>query len=70
MIGNLSKGNSKSCGCLKAQLSADRMTTHGLSHLPENKIWKSMKARCHCKGNRSYKRYGARGIHLCRRWRN
>lgn len=70
MIGNLSRGNSRSCGCLKSELSAIRMTTHGMSRLPENKIWKDMKLRCLNPKYRSYPRYGGRGITICARWLN
>lgn len=64
--GNLCKGNSKSCGC-------DRMrgaTKHGLAHTPEYKPWTTMKYRCDNPNNSSYHKYGARGIKVCKRWRD
>ena len=33
-------------------------------------IWKGMKARCHNKKNKSYYNYGAKGIEVCKSWRN
>lgn len=39
--------------------------SHGLSHLPEYKIYANMKARCQSIDNPSY---GGRGIKVCARW--
>lgn len=35
----------------------------------EYTIWRGMRARCYCRGERSFARYGARGITICDRWR-
>lgn len=35
---------------------------------PEWKAWSSMRERCNCKTNLNYKRYGGRGITICKRW--
>lgn len=43
-------------------------TTHGLSSIPEYAVWKTMRARCHCRTNRQFADYGGRGIRVCRRW--
>lgn len=32
--------------------------------------WRSMRARCYCKTNISYKSYGGRGIEVCDSWKN
>ena len=32
--------------------------------------WMNMKARCHQPSNKDYKRYGARGVTVCDRWRH
>lgn len=37
---------------------------------PERAIRDNMIARCHCPTNKSYPRYGGRGIMVCDRWRN
>lgn len=37
---------------------------------PELKAWYGMIARCYCKTNPKYPRYGGRGIRVCVRWRN
>lgn len=44
----------KSCGCTR--------NMHGLSKTPIYYIWKDMRSRCHNKNNKSYQRYGGRGI--------
>lgn len=60
----LTAGRSRSCGCLKVEQSK----THGLSHIPEYLVWKSMKARCLSPAASGYRNYGGRGIALCGRW--
>lgn len=65
----LTIGRTKSCGCLNAELSATRNRRHGgarrvTGHLPEYKVWMSMRARCAGKDPR----YGGRGIKVCERW--
>lgn len=58
--GNLTSGQTKSCGCLKIK--------HGQSKIlsPTYRSWMSMRARCHSKfPEKSYK-----GIRVCRRWDN
>jgi hypothetical protein len=64
----LVSGNTRSCGCLKIDLAADRHRTHGLSELPEHRIWEAMKGRCFRRSDPGYKNYGARGITVCKRW--
>lgn len=36
---------------------------------PERRAWNNMISRCHNPNNRSYASYGARGIKVCREWR-
>lgn len=65
---NVTKGLSKSCGCLKRELFSARFKTHGMTKTPEYRIWAGMKKRCynvHCK---QYADWGGRGIRVCRRW--
>jgi len=40
------------------------------SKVPEYGIWLGIKARCHRKSEPGYKYYGARGIKMCKRWKN
>jgi hypothetical protein len=64
----LRSGYTKSCGCLTRELSAKRLTTHGLTKHPLFSIWCSMMNRCYSKKNKAYCNYGARGIYVCNRW--
>lgn len=61
----LTSGHSKTCGCSK-----DRPThiTHGLSHLPEYRIWDGINQRTKNPKCGHYDRYGGRGITICERW--
>jgi hypothetical protein len=42
---------------------------HGLSKIPEYRVWVLMIQRCHTPGSKSFKDYGGRGIVVCDRWR-
>lgn len=70
----LKSGASKSCGCLnkeiRSKLCSIRNTKHGLHGSVEYKVWQSMVARCHCAGASGYKKYGAKGLSVCDRWRH
>lgn len=67
---NLRSGAKKSCGCLRAEAMAAKMTKHGGSEDRLYPIWKAMKARCHRPTDADYCYYGARGITVCQRWIN
>lgn len=67
-IGALTSGRSASCGCLSAEMSAARRTTHGLSGSRTHNIWVDMKARCLNERHPAFARYGGRGITVCERW--
>lgn len=43
-------------------------TTHGMSKTKVYRTWKAISTRCKNKKNKEYKRYGARGIKICKRW--
>lgn len=61
---------SKSCGCLRSELSGARVITDGMSRTPEKIAWYGMLKRCHNPKNKFYHYYGGRGIDVCERWRN
>ena len=42
--------------------------THGLSHLPEHKVWEGLKCRCECPSATGHSRYGGRGISVSDEW--
>ena len=43
---------------------------HGMTHTPEYRVWQGMKARCYNKNDKSYYRYGGRGITVCDEWKD
>lgn len=72
----LKRNRIKSCGCLRKELQKKLLTTHGMS-LKDDKsrkptkiynTWKNMKARCSNPKDKSYYRYGGRGITICDKW--
>ena len=64
----LVNGTTKSCGCLKVELTIKRNTTHGSTYSVEYTCWEHLKGRCNNKNNPAYKRYGGRGIKVCASW--
>lgn len=69
--GNLTRGLSKSCGCLNSEITAARNVagaTHGGCGSPEHEAWHAIIQRCTNPGARDYHNYGGRGIRICKRW--
>ncbi len=72
-ITKLKSGHTKSCGCLKSEMTIKANTTHGLTrggdyHYLLN-TYRHMIHRCHYEKNKAYELYGGRGITVCDRWR-
>jgi hypothetical protein len=74
---SLTSNNTKSCGCAKADhakdvqhLAAEARVVHGVSGTPEYYAWWHARARCTDENHQSYRYYGARGIRMCRKWRD
>lgn len=63
---NLCNGNTRSCGCLNAEVNG--MRTHGLSKTRLYTMFLGIKARCYNQKNISYKWYGGKGIKICNEW--
>lgn len=57
----LREGTSASCGCGK-------LKRRGLTATRAYYVWYDMLARCYKETNRSFRRYGGRGITVCERW--
>lgn len=66
---SLVAGGTTSCGCLRAELVAERMTVHGGSYTKLYKIYGMMMERCYNQRHVSYADYGGRGISVCDEWR-
>lgn len=68
--GDLRSGHHRSCGCLHLEsVTKHGSTQHGGWQTPEYSSWISMKSRCYGKNNTGYPWYGARGIRVCKRWK-
>lgn len=63
-----SRGQTKSCGCIRTAATITRNTSHGMSRCPEHKVWCGMRRRCNDPKCKSYPDYGGRGISVCQRW--
>ncbi|WP_392355831.1 hypothetical protein PSR14_31170 (plasmid) [Bacillus sp. A01H] len=68
----LKSGNTKSCGCLNAELVKKRAAEKSImGRVKEERlyrIWQSMKQRCYDKNSCEFERYGKRGITICEEW--
>lgn len=63
------RGRTVSCGCLSAELFANRTRKHGMSSHPAYQSWIEMRTRCHNPQSDSYGDYGGRGIRVYEHWR-
>jgi hypothetical protein len=63
--GNLRRGISTSCGCLRREKLIERLTKHGMSRTRIYKIWAAMLQRSFNSRNRRYRDYGGRLINPC-----
>lgn len=69
----VTRGITESCGCLQKEAAARSCvarSTHGLNKARINNIWRGMIARCYRDGSVSFHAYGARGIRVCREWKD
>ena len=67
--GNLRSGMARSCGCFKRDNARALYTTHGATHTPLYRRYRTMVERCENPRNAKFPRYGGRGITVCARWR-
>lgn len=65
---SLRSGNTKSCGCFRAETASTRFRKHGLKNSAEYKIWSLMRDRCNNPNNPKYEYYGGKGVTVCKRW--
>lgn len=68
---DLVKGKTRSCGCLKAECTKERNTTHGYSKKERlYTIWYAMKQRCYYNKAQHRKNYSMKGIKVCDEWKD
>lgn len=67
--GNLTTGNTTSCGCQQKDSASAASITHGKTKERIYKLWTQMHQRCSNKKCSKYKDYGGRGISVCPRWK-
>ena len=73
---SLNNGNTRSCGCLQRETARLTLTNTATKHgsasrngkTPEYIIWLRMRNRCNNPHDKSYSRYGGRGIVVCDEW--
>lgn len=67
-VHNLRRGLSRSCGCLRREITVLRERTHGMSATQPYRQWRGIVRRCTVPTDEAYPRYGGRGIRICQRW--
>jgi len=68
--GDLRRGTTQSCGCLRREKIIKAVTKHGRYKSSEYQSWRAMLDRCYRNKMIHYKSYGGRGIAVCERWRH
>ena len=67
---HLKYGHTKSCGCYQKLRAKQANYIHGAEKTRVYHIWQGIKRRCLNTKDANYKRYGARGIKICKEWIN
>lgn len=68
-LSRLRSGITKSCGCIRKGANNSHFT-HGMTKTRVFKIWQGILKRCYNKNATNYYLYGARGVGVCKRWKN
>lgn len=73
-LGNVKRGLSKSCGCMRGARVTSAKLQHGHNikgrTTPEYRAWSHAIGRCENPNDAAFANYGGRGITVCRRWRD
>lgn len=67
---SLNTGETRSCGCLRADVARQRSIRHGQSTHRLYDVWTEMKKRCNRPSSKSFVNYGHRGIQVCDEWQH
>ena len=68
---NLKNGKTKSCGCLKSKVTAERNRNNRKYKAMNDRIYRiyyGMRTRCYNQEDEHYPSYGGRGISICDEW--
>lgn len=65
---SLRSGNTKSCGCLRQEITRQTATKHGQTNSRAYAAWSNMLSRCENSNVPGYKNYGGRGLKVCKQW--
>lgn len=65
---NLLSETSTSCGCKRIETTKISNSTHGMRYSRLYSIYRGMIGRCTKENNKSYEKYGAKGITVCQEW--
>jgi len=63
-------GDTRSCGCIRKELTSQAKTTHGMADSRLYCIWSGMVRRCTNPKEPAFERYGAKGIRVHDEWRD
>lgn len=66
VVGSLTGGKSRSCGCQQYVFAAEKNKKHGMAGTPTYKSWHAMIQRCQGKGG--HESYPERKIQICGEW--
>lgn len=66
--GNLTRGNTTSCGCSRLTKTSQKLRIHGETKTRLYQIWYNMVTRCYNTNDPHFQHYGARGIAVCEAW--
>lgn len=64
----LTKGRSRSCGCIRRDATLNSAWRHGMRYSAEYSAWIHMRRRCNDPRDSVYAYYGGRGIQVCESW--
>ena len=68
--GDLTKGHTKSCGCLRRERVSQARKKHGDRGGRLYAVWRTMRRRCENPKHRDYEWYGAKGVKVCDEWQD
>lgn len=72
-LASMREGTTVSCGHIHREKASDlgrSKAIHGKTNTPIHTLWRAMIQRCHNPKNKSYARYGAKGVAVCDEWRS